>query len=89
VREFRNAIERAMLFQTGELLVPADFPLLHHHAAAEGIAFPPTGLNLDELVKAVVVKAWELSGGNQTRAAALLGITRDRMRYQVEKLGLK
>jgi DNA-binding NtrC family response regulator len=90
VREFRNAFERAMLFHEGEELVPADFPLLLHHdpAAVQGIAFPPAGLRLDELVQALVVKAWQLAGGNQTRAAALLGITRDRMRYQVEKLGL-
>jgi two-component system, NtrC family, response regulator AtoC len=90
VREFRNAIERAMLFQADEVLVPADFPLLHHApAAVEGVPFPPTGVRLDDLLRAFVEKAWELAGGNQTRAAALLGITRDRMRYQVEKLGLK
>jgi len=91
VREFRNAIERAMLFQEGEVLVPADFPLLLRGdaAAVQGISFPPTGIQLDELMQALVAKAWQLAGGNQTRAAALLGITRDRMRYQVEKLGLK
>jgi two-component system, NtrC family, response regulator AtoC len=90
VREFRNAIERAMLFQEGEVLVPSNFPMLHHDAGAvQGIAFPPAGIHLDELVKELVLKAWQLAGGNQTRAAALLGITRDRMRYQVEKLGLK
>ncbi len=91
VREFRNAIERAMLFQTGDVLVAADFPLLLHHGASavQGLTFPPAGLRLDEVVAELVVKAWQLSGGNQTRAAALLGITRDRMRYQVEKLGLK
>jgi transcriptional regulator with PAS, ATPase and Fis domain len=91
VREFRNAIERAMLFQEGEVLVPADFPLLLRHdpAAVQGITFPPAGLRLDDVVTELVVKAWQLAGGNQTRAAALLGITRDRMRYQVEKLDLK
>ena len=91
VREFRNAIERAMLFQHGEELVPADFPLLLRHDAGteQSFAFPPSGLHLDDLVQALVMKAWQLSGSNQTRAAALLGITRDRMRYQVEKLGLK
>jgi two-component system, NtrC family, response regulator AtoC len=91
VREFRNAIERAMLFQVGEVLVPADFPLLLPHGATsvQGIAFPPSGIHLDDVVAELVIRAWQLSGGNQTRAAALLGITRDRMRYQVEKLGLK
>jgi len=91
VRELRNAIERAMLFQDGEVLLPADFPLLlpPDPVAAQGFTFPPAGLHLDELVQSLVLKAWELAAGNQTRAAALLGITRDRMRYQVEKLGLK
>jgi DNA-binding NtrC family response regulator len=89
VREFRNAMERAMLFQRSEVLGPADFPLLAARASTEAIPFPPSGVDLDRIVEDLVRKAWRLAGGNQTRAAALLGITRDRMRYQIEKLGLK
>jgi DNA-binding protein Fis len=35
-----------------------------------------------------VTQALERSGGNQTRAAALLGLNRDQIRYRVEKFGL-
>jgi DNA-binding protein Fis len=35
-----------------------------------------------------VVQALNRSGGNQTKAAALLGLNRDQIRYRIEKFGL-
>ncbi len=90
VREFRNAFERAILFHEREILTPHDFPLLTSSNPFGGPQpFPSSGVDLDQIIRTLVIKAWELAKGNQSRAASLLGITRDRMRYQVEKLGLK
>jgi len=36
-----------------------------------------------------VVQALRRTGGNQTRAAALLGLNRDQIRYRIEKFGLE
>ncbi|MDQ3742984.1 MAG: sigma-54 dependent transcriptional regulator [Acidobacteriota bacterium] len=47
---------------------------------------PPQGLSLEELETALVRQAIERSGGNQTRAAELLGISRDQLRYRLKKL---
>ncbi|HEV2800678.1 MAG TPA: sigma-54 dependent transcriptional regulator [Pyrinomonadaceae bacterium] len=57
-------------------------------AAASGRAFtlPPEGLSLEELEDSLVRQAVELSGGNQTRAAELLGISRDQLRYRLKKI---
>jgi two-component system, NtrC family, response regulator AtoC len=58
-------------------------------ASPGGAAFalPPGGLSLDELETALVRQAIAQSGGNQTRAAELLGISRDQLRYRLKKIG--
>ena len=56
--------------------------------AAHGIALPAEGVDLEELERSLVVQALERSGYNQTRAAALLGLNRDQIRYRIEKFGL-
>jgi DNA-binding NtrC family response regulator len=53
---------------------------------AYDLRLPPGGIVLDELEKSLVRQALERSGGNQTRAAELLGISRDQLRYRLKKL---
>jgi DNA-binding NtrC family response regulator len=85
----RNAVERAMLLADGLWLEPQDFPAVAAcRQAAHGIALPAEGVDLDQLEKSLVVQALERSGHNQTRAAALLGLNRDQIRYRIEKFGL-
>ena len=47
---------------------------------------PPAGASLEEVEMSLVRQAIERSGGNQTRAAELLGISRDQLRYRLKKL---
>jgi len=47
---------------------------------------PAEGISLDEAELAFVRQAIARSGGNQTRAAELLGISRDQLRYRLKKL---
>jgi transcriptional regulator with PAS, ATPase and Fis domain len=47
---------------------------------------PPEGVILDEVEMSLVRQALERSNGNQTRAAELLGISRDQLRYRLKKL---
>jgi DNA-binding NtrC family response regulator len=94
VRELRNLVERAMLLCEGEMLQPADFDSLHTARAQSltgqaGFMLPAEGVNLEEVEKSLVIQALERAGGNQTRAAAMLGLHRDQIRYRVEKFGLK
>jgi DNA-binding NtrC family response regulator len=91
IRELRNAVERAMLFASGDWLEPADFPLAMPAAATKAGAdfqLPAHGVDLESLEQSLVVQALERCGGNQTRAAALLGMNRDQIRYRIEKYGL-
>jgi DNA-binding NtrC family response regulator len=47
---------------------------------------PEKGVNLEEVELSLVEQAIQRSGGNQTRAAELLGISRDQLRYRLKKL---
>jgi two-component system response regulator AtoC len=89
IRELRNAVERAMLLTGRDWLEPADFPLATPAAATDvGFELPPGGVTLEALEHSLVMQALERCGGNQTRAAALLGMNRDQIRYRIEKYGL-
>ena len=100
VRELRNVIERALILEDadkitteylpGGLLAPAN---VAQSATAVGNAdsstrfvLPQEGISLDEAELSFVKQAIERSDGNQTRAAELLGISRDQLRYRLKKL---
>jgi DNA-binding NtrC family response regulator len=96
VRELRNLIERAVLLTESPDLRPEDFETAHALrrpdgavAAASDIQLPAGGLDLEEVERRLVVLALERTRGNQTKAAALLGLHRDQIRYRIEKFGLK
>jgi len=94
VRELRNLVERAVLLSESDALDASDFESLHPPrpdgaAANGGFELPVEGVNLEEVERSLVVQALERTGGNQTRAAALLALHRDQIRYRIEKFGLK
>ena len=93
VRELRNAIERAMILGEKDWLTKEDFPLVPTEGAAteDGslVRLPAGGIRFEDLERDLVRQALEQAGGNQTRAARLLGMTRDQIRYRIEKFQLQ
>ena len=78
-----------MLLSDGPWLEPVDFPSLAPGSpVTAGVSLPAEGVNLEELERSLVVQALERAGGNQTRAATMLGLNRDQIRYRIEKFGL-
>ena len=96
VRELRNVIERALILEDSDLItteyLPAgllETPRLERPAINQTTAqfvLPAEGISLDEAELSFVRQAIQRSGGNQTRAAELLGISRDQLRYRLKKL---
>jgi DNA-binding NtrC family response regulator len=89
VRELRNAIERAMLLADRDHLEPQDFTTLTRTVSPTQFKLPPEGVNLEEVERQLVVQALERANNNQTKAAELLGLNRDQVRYRMEKFGLR
>jgi transcriptional regulator with PAS, ATPase and Fis domain len=89
IRELRNTIERAMLLATREWLEPADLTGLAESTAASPFRLPPDGVKLEDLERQLLMQALERTAGNQSRAAELLGLHRDQVRYRIEKFGLQ
>jgi DNA-binding NtrC family response regulator len=90
VRELRNAVERAMLLAESSELNESHFPMasLTEGELSTSMALPADGINLEALERSLVVQALERSGWNQTKAATLLGVNRDQIRYRIEKFDL-
>jgi DNA-binding NtrC family response regulator len=91
VRELRNAVERAMLLADGRELTLEHFVPSGRGAAtlSESVDLPAGGVDLEQLERSLVVQALERSAWNQTKAAALLGLNRDQIRYRIEKFKLQ
>ena len=92
VRELRNAIERAVLLTHNEVLTPDDFvlgPSKRRSDVAPGVpVLPPGGVDLAVVEEHLVRQALARAGDNQTQAAALLGPSRDQLRYRMQKYKL-
>src|SRR5437763_1131407 len=97
VRELRNVIERAMILEDDDVITmkyiprPVSGGAPSDHASPDGhgagpFHLPPGGVSLDEVEMSLVRQAIERSGGNQTKAAEMLGISRDQLRYRLKKL---
>jgi len=93
VRELRNVMERAAILCKGGLVIAADLQMRVDAPAGGGIpqAFipiPPGGASLQQLERDIFVKTLELAGGNQSRAAGILGLCESTFRFRLRKLGL-
>ncbi|MBI4613938.1 MAG: sigma-54-dependent Fis family transcriptional regulator, partial [Planctomycetes bacterium] len=90
IRELKNVVERAMLLCDGETLLKRDLLLPRStDTRTHPFQLPAGGIDFESLERDLVVQALERTGGNQTRAANLLGMNRDQIRYRIEKFGLR
>jgi DNA-binding NtrC family response regulator len=90
VRQLESAIERAVLLAEGPTIRAEDLPQEVHREGSEGglpIEIPDTGLSFESLERGLLEQALQ-KGGNVSRAARLLGMTRRTFQYRLEKFGL-
>lgn len=94
VRELRNAVERAMILGSGEIITPDHLPKevvadpQKGDAESWSIRIPAGGIPLRVLEEELVKQALEQAGGNQVHAARLIGISRDAFRNRMKKYGV-
>lgn len=87
IRELQHAIERAIIMSDGDELDSRDFFFLSAKPSPEKITASHT-YNLDEVEKNMVQKAIDKNGGNISKAAKDLGLTRASLYRRLEKYGL-
>jgi DNA-binding NtrC family response regulator len=101
LRQLRNVLERAIILNDGATILPAHLPETIQHfqsqpppapPLAEQLAalnLPPTGVDLPELVRfledRLIAQAMTRTQHNQSRAATLLGLTRDQLRQRLKR----
>ena len=95
VRELRNVLERVLLLEDGDVITLSHLPpeiggrgaaAAQNHAPT--FVLPASGVDLETLEREFLCQALERTAGNKTSAARLLGLSRDTMRYRLEKYGI-
>jgi len=94
VRELKNVIERIVVLENEETVLPQHLPQgitqVQAVIPANGrFMLPDQGVSLDELEKDLICQALEKAGHNKTIAAKLLNISYDSLRYQIKKFGIE
>ena len=98
VRELKNVVERCVVLASSELVSLENVPL---ELGAKGalpfverrqnprLILPEKGISLDDVEKDLIRQALDRAGNNQTKAAKLLNMSYDTLRYQIKKYNLK
>ncbi len=93
VRELKNTIERAMIFEDRDQIMVERLPLEIISASSRqpsdrsDIKLPETGIDIEEVERELLKQALAMAKGNQSKAARLLNIGVDAMRYRMKKFG--
>ncbi|GAO03733.1 sigma-54 dependent transcriptional regulator [Anaeromyxobacter sp. PSR-1] len=96
VRELRNVIERAFILHAGADEIRPEHLPPELRKATPGAKRPEKlvpqvtgeGLVLDDVERKLIAEAMERASGNQSKAARLLGVSRDTLRYRLKKHGM-
>ena len=95
VRELENAVERAVVLETGKWISAENLPESCRFPSADGtrIALPPGGIDLEkkveEIEKRMIVSALAMAGGSKKGAAGLLNMNLRQFRYKLAKYDIK
>jgi len=94
IRELRNAIERAVLMLDENELKRVHFSFLEKdentpRADEFVLKIPKNGIRADIVLKELILKTLQITNGNQVKAAKILGLSRSKLRYRMEQLGIE
>ena len=93
VRELENIIERAIVLARGNVITLNDLPMNVRGFKTEETVLEEDSQSMIEQVenleKRLIYDALSNTGGNQTKAGKLLGITERNLRYKIKKYGIK
>jgi two-component system response regulator PilR (NtrC family) len=100
VRELENIIERSVALETSNIILPENLHMAGNLKEVSSIedanipvwSIPPDGINLNDEVakyeKHLIEEALRIAKGSKTKAADILQVSFDSLRYRIEKLGV-
>lgn len=94
VRELKNVVERIVVLENVETLTPEHLPVALtqrvpvERRSSDRYVLPEEGISLEEVERDLIGQALERTGNNQAKAAKLLNVTYDTLRYQIKKFRL-
>jgi DNA-binding NtrC family response regulator len=94
VRELHNVVERAVLLTVGDEITVESLPpeVRNQDTADEGLgqfSLGPSGVDLEELERELLMEALNRAEGNRTEAGRLLGLSRHQIRNRLKKYGVE
>ncbi|HEC73464.1 MAG TPA: sigma-54-dependent Fis family transcriptional regulator [Methylophaga aminisulfidivorans] len=91
VRELENFCQRLALLNAGQLLQVGDLPKEirpEQSSAQHQFTLPANGIDLAGVELDLIEQALDMAAGNRSKAARLLGISRDTLLYRMQKYNL-
>jgi DNA-binding NtrC family response regulator len=94
VRELKNFCERMLILFSGRLIEPTNLPteFQQQYSAktpvTDGFELPDQGIRMQELEVSLIEQALSKTAGNRSRAARLLGLSRDTLLYRMKKYAI-
>ncbi|KJS33113.1 MAG: transcriptional regulator [Desulfatitalea sp. BRH_c12] len=93
VRELENIIERAVILTRGDIVTASELPealrsLQGNDEQFRGVQIKPAQ-TLKESEKQMILKTLDLTGGNRTRAAQILEISRRSLQLKLKEYGIR
>ncbi len=93
LRELQNFAERMVILMPGATItaenLPPEFRAQPEKRGSAGFQLPVEGIDLFAFEQNLIRQALELAGGNKSKAARMLGITRDTLLYRIRKYALQ
>lgn len=95
IRELRNVIERAVLLMEDNELKSHDLSIQSSANIDSGdsdefvLKVPPQGIKIDVVLKKLIEQTLKITNGNQVQASKVLGLSRSKLRYRMEQLGIQ
>jgi DNA-binding NtrC family response regulator len=90
VRELENIVERACALAPGPFIEASDIQIDHVAGRNHSGQLPllPEGKTLDQWEDELIREAYRRANGNKSEAARMLGLSRNALRYRLEKIGI-
>ena len=95
IRELKNVIERVTILLEDDIVKEKHLMFLKPNIVQFNssddkfvLKIPSKGISIDVVLRKLIEETLKITNGNQVRAAKILGLTRSKLRYRMEQLGI-